>query len=135
MMHALAADDSKISFEGSLSQTELAKLKGATDEESDVLKRATLQPKLDFLILPLREEDLSGLAKAVISKIAFGLKGILHVQIEKNGKIEFAAFDNFDRDCVVAYSGVSPALLDELTRTGVLWGYSVVPDQPDKHRT
>jgi hypothetical protein len=53
MMHALAAENGRISFEGKLSQTELAQMAGVASEESGVLKRATLQPKLDFLVLPL----------------------------------------------------------------------------------
>jgi hypothetical protein len=127
MMRALAAEDSKISFEGALSQTELAQLEGVTQEETDVLKRATVQPKLDFLVLPLTEQKLSAIEKAIISKIAFGHSGILHVQIEKKGTIAFAAYDNFDRECVVAYSAVSSALLKELSEMRVLRNYQRVP--------
>jgi hypothetical protein len=61
MMDTLAAEDGRISFEGCLSQTELAKIKGVTDQEDGVLKRATLQPKLDFLVLPLTAESLSAI--------------------------------------------------------------------------
>jgi hypothetical protein len=35
----------------------------------------------------------------------------------------FAAYDNFDRECVVAYPAVSSASLDELIMTGVLRNY------------
>jgi hypothetical protein len=35
----------------------------------------------------------------------------------------FAAYDNFDRECVVAYSAVPSALLDELTEARVLRDY------------
>jgi hypothetical protein len=123
MMRALAAEDSRISFEGALSQTELAQMAGVTFHEGGALKRGTLQPKLDFLVLPLTQQNLSALEKAVVSKIGFGHRGIIHVQIEKNGEMAFAAYDNFDRECVVAYSAVSPALLDELTEARVLCGY------------
>jgi hypothetical protein len=47
----------------------------------------------------------------------------MHLQIERNGKMAFAAYDNFDRECVVAYPAVSSASLDELTMTGVLRNY------------
>jgi hypothetical protein len=123
MMHALAAEDGRISFEGKLSETELAQMAGATCEEDGDLKRAALQPRLDFLILPLTQKNLSALERAIVSKIAFGHGGIIHVQIERNRKMAFAAYDNFDRECVVAYSDVSPALLDELTKARVLRGY------------
>jgi hypothetical protein len=127
MMHALAAEESKISFEGTLSQTELTRMEGVTDEETGVLKRGTLQPKLDFLVLPLTQETLAAIEKAINSKIAFGYKGICHVQIERNGKMAFAAYDNFHQECVVAYSAVSSALLDELTKTRILWNYKRLP--------
>ena len=96
-------------------------------EETGPLKRGTLHPKLDFLVLPLTRQRLAAIEKAINSKIAFGYKGILHVQIESNGKIAFAAYDNFHQECVVAYSAVSSALLDELTETRILWNYKRVP--------
>ena len=123
MMHALAADDGRISFEGKLSETELAQMAGTACEEDGVLKRATLQPKLDFLVLPLTPKNLSPLERVIVSKVAFGNGGIIHVQIERHGRMAFAAYDNFDRDCLVAYSDVSPAVLDELIKTRVLRSY------------
>lgn len=123
MMRALAAEDGMISFEGKLSQTELPQMAGVAYKEGGVLKRATLQPQLDFLVLPLTQKNVSALEEAILSKIAFGHNGIIHVQIERNGKMAFAAYDNFDPACVVACSEVSPALLDELTKARVLRGY------------
>jgi hypothetical protein len=123
MMHARAAENTNISFEGMLSHTELAQMEGVGHEKSDVLKRSTLQPKRDFRILPLTPQNVSAIVKAITSKIAFGNGGIIHVQIEGNGKMAFAAYDDFDRECVVAYPAVSSASLDELTMTGVLRNY------------
>jgi len=123
MMHARAAENTNISFEGMLSHTGLAQMERVGHEESDVLKRSTLQPKRDFRILPLTPQNVSAIVKAITSKIAFDNKGIIHVQIEGNGKMAFAAYDNFDRECVVAYPAVSSASLDELTMTGVLRNY------------
>jgi hypothetical protein len=123
MMRFLAAEDSKISFEGRLSQTELARLDGVTDEETGVLKRATIQPKLDFLVLPLTQQKIAAIEKAIVYKIAFGQSGIIHVQIERNRKVAFAAYDSFHRETVVAYSAVPIALLQELTEAKVLRNY------------
>ena len=123
MMHARAAENTNISFEGMLSTTGLAQMERVGHEESDVLKRSTLQPKWDFRILPLTPQNVSAIVKAITSKIAFGNRGIIHVQIEGNAKMAFAAYDNFDRECVVAYPAVSSASLDELTMTGVLRNY------------
>jgi hypothetical protein len=133
MMRVLASGNCRISFEGNLSHTGLAQLIEVVSEESGVLKRATLQPRLDFLVLPLNEENVTAIATAIVSKIAFGQKGILHVQIAIDGKIAFAAYDNFDRECVVAYPPVKSALLDGLVGTQVLRSYKCVsrpPGQP-----
>jgi len=86
MMHARAAENTNISFEGMLSHTGLAQMERVGHEESDVLKRSTLQPKRDFRILPLTPQNVSAIVKAITSKIAFGNRGIIHVQIEGNGR-------------------------------------------------
>jgi hypothetical protein len=126
MMRALAAEDGRISFEGKLTKTDLAKMEHAAFKEVGVLKRATLQPHLDFIVLPLTQRSVPAIERAVNSKIAFGKGGIIHVQIEKNGKMAFAAYDNFDHECVVAYPPVNSALLDELIETQVLRNYERV---------
>jgi hypothetical protein len=123
MMSALASDTTKISFEGTLPHTDLVRIAGVTDDESEVLRRATLAPRRDFIVLPLSEQTLPAIRKAISSKIAIGEKGIVHVQIVKDGDMAFAAYDSFDKECVVAYSAVSSALLDELTKAKVLRGY------------
>ncbi len=125
MMRALASDESKISFEGELSNTELARIEGVVHESTEVLKKNTLWPNLDFLILPLATGNLPAIEKAIISKIAFGNRGIIHVQIECDGRIAFAAYDGFDPECVVAFPPVPVALLQELTETGVLRNYTL----------
>lgn len=120
MMHSHASENAWISFEGVLANTELPRLHGASQEETDSIRRATLAPRLDFVILPLTHELLPAIEKAVISKVAFGARGIIHVQIEVNGKCVFAAYDGFQH--AVAYA-VSPRPLQELTDAGVLRGY------------
>jgi len=130
MMQVLAGDESRISFEGKLSHTELVKFDGVSEEEDSVLKRGTLWPKLDFLILSMTTENLPIITKAIRSKIAFGDRGIIHVQIARHGKMAFAAYDCFHRDCVVAYSGVSIELLDQLTHERVIHGYKRAPGTP-----
>ena len=123
MMSAPASDTTKISFEGTLSHTDLVRIAGITHDESGVLRRAVLAPRKDFIILPLSEQTLPAIRKAINSKIAIGEKGIVHVQIVKDSDMAFAAYDSFDKECVVAYSAVSHELLDELTNAKVLRGY------------
>jgi hypothetical protein len=123
MMSALASDTTKISFEGTLSHTDLVRAAGVTRDESGVLRRSTLAPRRDFLVLPLSEQTLPAIRQAINSKIAIGEEGIVHVQIVKDGDMAFAAHDSFDKECVVAYPAVSSELLDELTKARVLRGY------------
>jgi hypothetical protein len=82
-MHARAAENTNISFEGMLSHTELAQMEGVGHEESNVLKRSTLQPKRDFRILPLTPQNVSAIVKAITSKIAFGNRGIIHASANR----------------------------------------------------
>jgi hypothetical protein len=48
------------------------------------------------------------------------MKDITHIQIEKSGRLEFGSYDNFDPECIVAFSGVSTGLLDRLQASGVI---------------
>jgi hypothetical protein len=127
MMHALATEGGRMSLEGSLSQTEVMRLDGVTQDETGALKRATLQPKLDFVVLPLIPATIDAIERAIRSKIAFGgYRGIIHAQIETNGRLAFAAYDNFHKDCVYAGTRVSSEFLDRLIETKVLRSYQRV---------
>lgn len=124
MMHALAGEDVWISFEGRLAHTDLVKIEGISFEETEVLRRGTLWPVLDFLVLPLKPALLATIEKAVVSKIAFSRNaGIIHVQIESRGEIAFAAYDEFHEECVTAFSAVPEKLLAELVEKRVLYSY------------
>src|SRR6202050_541428 len=97
MMEALAGD-AHLSFEGDLSGFRLMQIAGASDEETTTLKRNTTWPKQDFVVVPLEPE----IAPAVLPAIGGNVpKRILHIQIEKSGHIEFAAYDRFHPECVV----------------------------------
>jgi hypothetical protein len=45
----LAGDDSRISFEGTLANTDLPKVSGVRQEETEALRRGTIRPQFDFL--------------------------------------------------------------------------------------
>src|SRR5260370_17430081 len=53
MMRTLVHEDARISFEGRLSHTELAKIAGVSLNETEILSRNTTSPRMDFLLLPL----------------------------------------------------------------------------------
>jgi|HubBroStandDraft_6_1064221.scaffolds.fasta_scaffold06287_4 hypothetical protein len=124
VMRTLAHEDARISFEGRLSHTELAKIAGASLNETDVLKRNTTWPKMDFVVLPLTPRTVPEIEKAIVSKVAFkGYAGIVHVQIEGQGRLAFVACDNFHEDCVWGSEAVPASFLDELVKNRVLYSY------------
>jgi len=124
IMRTLANEDATISFEGKLSDTDLGKIAGASFSETQVLKRNTTSPRLDFVILPLTPTTVTAIEKAVVSKIAFrGNRGIIHVQIEKRGRLAFVACDQFHEDCVWVSSDVSASVLADLVKKRVLHSY------------
>ena len=125
LMRTLAHEDARISFEGRLSHTELAKIAGASLTETEVLKRNTRSPRLDFVVLPLTPDTVPEIQKAIVSKIAFkDYAGIVHVQIEGLGRLAFVAFDQFHEDCVWVSEAVPDTFLAELVKSGVLYSYA-----------
>lgn len=125
MMRRFASEQSRIAFEGNLASTELFRLDGASYDETAMLKRATTAPQLDFLVLPLIPARVPEFEKAIRSKIAFaGYKGIIHVQIEAEGKIVFGAYDNFGKESVVVNGSISTDVLDNLVKDRTLRSYA-----------
>ena len=112
------AGKAHISLEGDLSRCQLSDGIVVTREETAILKRNTLAPVQDFVVLRLAPETVPTIFKQAM---AAGLnRAIIHVQIERNGVLELAAYDNFDPECVVTGPSISPALLSELKNTNVL---------------
>jgi hypothetical protein len=127
MMRTFASDRARIAFEGNLAATELYTLEGASHDETEVLRRATTAPRLDFVVLPLRVSRVAEIQKAIQSKVAFdGDRGIVHVQIEADGKRVFGAYDNFHRDTVVVNDPIELAVLNDLVKTRTLRSYAPV---------
>jgi hypothetical protein len=110
------AGNAHMSLEGDLSRCRFGDGIVVTREETAILKRNTLAPIQDFAVVRLVPETVAMIFKQVM---AAGLsRAIIHVQIERNGVLELAAYDNFQ--CVVAGPNISPALLNELKNTNVL---------------
>lgn len=127
MMRTFASDQSRIAFEGNLAATELYGLRGASYEETPILKRATTAPRLDFVVLSLVPARVPEIEKAIRSKIAFGqYRGIIHVQIEANGELAFGVYDNFHPETVLVYGPIETAVLDGLVAARTLRSYAPV---------
>jgi hypothetical protein len=81
MMEQLAGN-AHISFEGDLKALHLSRIPGASNEETEVLKRNTLSPKQVFVVLPLETSSTKTIIAAIGGTIP---SAIIHVQIEKGG--------------------------------------------------
>jgi len=121
MMRTFASEQSRILFEGNLAATELYRLAEASYDETEILKRATIAPRLGFVVLPLVVARVPGFQKAVESRIAFGgNRGIIHVQIEANGELAFGAYDSFHPETVMIHGPIEKTALDDLVTNRTL---------------
>ncbi len=119
--------DAHISFEGDLSTLPLSSIPGASQEETGVLRRNTLWPKQDFIVLPLEPST----SKTIISAIGGTVpNAIIHIQIEKGGTLQFAAYDNFHPQCIIFHSTVKPAFLESLVSESIMRPYT---ERPPRH--
>ena len=117
-MISTLAGDAEISFEGDLKSfafpTELT-----NESESDSLRRATISPQMDFVRCPLNPNTVSPILNALGSGAEL-VSDIIHIQISVSARLEFGAYDQFHRDCVVVGAGVPIELLSELTNHGII---------------
>ena len=125
VMRMLAHEDARVSFEGRLWHTGLATIVGASLNESEVLKRNTTSPRMDFVVLPLTPGTVPEIENIIVSKVAFkDYAGIGHVQIERQGRLAFVACDQFHEDCVWVSEAVPDTLLADLVKNWVLYSYA-----------
>jgi hypothetical protein len=118
MMRTLAGH-AHLSFEGKLARCNLGAIQGASEDETEVLRRNTIFPRQDFVVLPLEAETISLILAGVLPERRV-VRDIIHIQIEKEGRLAFASYDNFDPDCIVAWPPISSNLLEELKGNSVL---------------
>src|SRR5579863_7869654 len=99
-----------ISFEGLLPRA-ILEFPGASTMETEILKRGTFRPLQDFAILPLEASTIPDIVSAIGGTLP---RSILHVQIEKDGKLAFAAYDNFHPECIFFGDAVSTEFIERL---------------------
>jgi hypothetical protein len=118
-----------ISFEGDLSRCRgLLTLPGASTEETEDLRRQTLYPVQEFVVLPLEPETVRPILAEVLPEGRV-VRDIIHVQIERAGRLAFGAYDNFHRDCLVCWPAVPQELLEQLRVNGVLRSWELAPTE------
>jgi hypothetical protein len=111
------AGDAHISFEGDLSILGLVGLPGASQIETSVLKRNTLWPQQDFVIVPLEPSAI----EAIFTRIGGTVpRTVHHIQIEKGGRLEFGAYDNFYPECIFLGCAITQTFIDSQISEGTL---------------
>jgi len=126
LRHCMGAG--RVSLEGNLRPFGILDLPGNTHEETELLRRHTVLPRQDFVILPIVAETLSTLKRKLSSPGIFNDGGALwHVHVEYQGQVVLSAYDNFHRNCVVVNEPIPIELLDELVSSGALRGYQTAP--------
>lgn len=111
------AGSAHISFEENLSALKLSSLSSASDEETAVLKRNTIRPRQDFVVVPLEPSTKDLIIAAIGGSVP---RTILHIQIENNGRLEFGTYDTFHPKCFTIGSGLGSAFIDGLLSEGIL---------------
>jgi hypothetical protein len=111
------AGGAQVSFEGDLSRTSLFDMAGASRDETQVLKRNTLWPKQDFVVLPLEGEMVEPIMAAVGGTVP---RALIHVQVQKEGRLQLGLYDNFAPEFMFFGPGLTPTFLATLQEAGVL---------------
>lgn len=109
------AGSAHISFEGDLSKLSIQSLPGASADETPTLKRNTIWPRQDFVVLPLEPDDIQKIIKAFGGTLP---NTIRHIQIEKSGKRLVGIYDNFHPECIY----LSPEIPEEFIQSEMLKG-------------
>lgn len=132
-MTALAGD-ARVSFEGDIAHLRFPLMLKPSPCETAVLHRQSLVPRLEFVTLPLEAATV----QPILDLVAPGgrlIPQVVHVQIEKKGRLEFAAYDRFADDAVTCGGGTTPVrTLWHLERTGAIERWTL-PHTPNTRRS
>lgn len=122
MMRALSGN-AYLSLEGDLAGLKFPAV-APVDECETGLRRQTSSPLLDWRVLSLSKES-EPLIWDQLLQLDRLIERLIHVQIEKEGRLIFGAYDNFHKDCVFVSEAVPLKLLEELEKSGVI--RSIIP--------
>jgi hypothetical protein len=106
-----------LSVEGDLHGFDLDRIPGVSDKETAILKRNTIGPRQDFRVIPLESSMGHKLLSAISGAVP---KRIIHIQIERDGVLQFGAYDNFDPECLFFGPALNQEFLDSLVRQEIL---------------
>jgi len=111
------AGDAHISFEGDLHGLDLFEIPGASHQVTAVLRRNTLWPKQDFVIVPLEATTIQEIMASIGGSIPDAIE---HIQIEKAESLEFGAYDNFHPHAMAFGDALTETFMASLVSEGLL---------------
>ncbi len=116
-----------LSLEGDLSQVDFRGIAYASHHPPSVLQRNTIWPVQDFVIVPLTNAATQLLVQHVLPHI--GLKTrVLHLLIERDEQLVFAAYDQFAPKCVWIAASIGEQFLKERLVERSIKAYHLMPD-------
>jgi hypothetical protein len=111
-----------LSFEGNLTCCDFNAIPGSSFDETFILKRNTIAPQQDFVILPLNEVVMKLLQSDILYRVGLRRR-VIHVQIEHDCNLVFGAYDQFGDGLVWVDASIGLELLGQLTAEGVIRRY------------
>jgi hypothetical protein len=121
--------DCFLSLEGDLSRFDSALVPGASREPSALLRRNTISPVLDFVILPVTAVTVDTICQRVLPQV--GLKQhVIHAQVASEGRLVLGAFDSFHRGCVWIDQRIGKDGIVSLLDSGVIGWYQAREYEP-----
>jgi hypothetical protein len=121
----LFSGNAHLSLEGQLKGKDFSFVEGIVTEPNEILKRNTLEPQQDFVILPVEVETKEVIKQKILPQV--GLRqNVYHVLMEKEGELVFAAYDNFHPDTVLITGEVPRSWLEELLQQQVIKNFEEV---------
>lgn len=114
-----------ISFEGDLSTADFGEIPVVSNQPTELLRKGTISPLGDFVILPLEEETLALIKKRVLNYIGLQKK-VDHILIAKSDKLVAGIYDRFHPECVWVRLDFPVKTLQELQEQEVIASYKTV---------
>lgn len=125
VLEAFSADEAaQVSFEGELRMLREADLTGTSSSETTCLRRQTMEPLQDFMVITLSPRNLPVL-RSLYGRVGLRAR-VLHVQIEVGGALVFGAYDQFDPSGVWVSPRFTEATLSRLQGQQVIASYERV---------
>lgn len=122
---SLLAGDAHVAVEGDADELlalQLDRLPGALFGPTAPFGRE-FGPDSTMIVLPLSNENEAALLHHALAPNRQISPAVGALQIERSGRVEFLAGDNFHRECVSVGPAIPALFLQELTQQGVIHGF------------